>query len=89
MVHREVEAFKEISIISSSEAYNRLATGEVAYAVHPECERVVLEEACLSYWMEPSPEKQEYVVPIYEFKGKCLDKEGKYLEDFVAWCEAT
>jgi len=43
----------------------------------------------LAYWMEPLDEHQEYVVPVYEFKGKCLDKDGEYIEDFTGWCEAV
>jgi hypothetical protein len=27
-------------------------------------------------------------VPVYEFKGQCLDINGKHLEDFTAWTRA-
>jgi hypothetical protein len=88
-VLREVEAYKEVSIEGPSEAYQELATGGGSYLVPSECQRVIIEEVSLAYWMEAAPEKQEYVVPVYEFKGKCLDAEGNYLQDFTAWCQAT
>ncbi|MBC8274304.1 MAG: hypothetical protein H8E40_04965 [Chloroflexi bacterium] len=37
---------------------------------------------------DPPSEKQAYAVPVYEFKGQCLDKSGRHLEDFTAWTEA-
>jgi len=50
---------------------------------------VVVESASLAYWMEGAYQKQEYVIPVYEFKGKCLDGQANYLEDFTGWCQAT
>jgi hypothetical protein len=36
----------------------------------------------------PPSEKQDFAVPVYEFTGKCLDKNGNHLEDFAAWTPA-
>ena len=89
-VWKETEPYKEISIRSPQEAYQELIAGEGSCPVPSGCEKMVVEKVTLAYWMEPDLyEKQEYVVPVYEFKGKCLDGEGNYLEDFTAWCQAT
>ena len=37
---------------------------------------------------DPPSEQQDYAVPVYEFTGECLDKNGKTLEDFTAWTPA-
>lgn len=88
-VWREVEPCKEVSIRSPQEAYQELTSGEGSCPVPSGCQKVVVDKITLAYWMEPAPVKQEYVVPVYEFKGKCLDAEGNYLEDFTGWCQAT
>ncbi len=87
-VWREVESYKRISINSPQQAYQGLIAGEGSYVVPLDCQKVVIEGVSLAYWMEACPEKQEYVAPIYEFRGKCLDEEGKYLEDFIGWSRA-
>jgi hypothetical protein len=88
-VWREVTPYNEVVIKTPEQAYQELKSGDGSYDVPLDCEKVVVEEVYLAYWMEPLDEYQEYVVPIYEFKGKCLDKDGEYLEDFVGWCEAV
>jgi hypothetical protein len=89
MVYREAEPYKEVSIRSPQEAYQDLLAGKGSYATPSDCQKVVVEKVSLAYWMEPAPIKQEYVVPVYEFKGKCLDGNGEYLEDFLGWCQAV
>jgi hypothetical protein len=88
-VWKETEPYKEISIRSPQEAYQELVAGEGSCPVPSGCRKMVIEKISLAYWMEPRIEKQEYVVPVYEFKGKCLDAEDNYLEDFTGWCQAT
>jgi hypothetical protein len=88
-VWRETEPYKEVSIRSPQEAYQELIAGEGSCPVPSGCQKMVVEKISLAYWIEPRIEKQEYVVPVYEFKGKCLDKNGTYIEDFLGWCEAT
>jgi hypothetical protein len=89
MVWREVEPYKKVSIRSPEEAYQELIAGEGSCPVPSGCQKVVVEKITLAYWMEPAPIQQEYVIPVYEFKGKCLDSNGEYLEDFIGWCQAT
>ena len=88
-VWRETEPYKEISIRAPQEAYQDLPAGKGSYLASSQCKKVVVESVSLAYWMEAADEKQEYVVPVYEFQGKCLDAEGQYLEDFTGWCQAT
>jgi len=89
IVWRGVTPYDEVVINNPEQAYQELKSGAGSYYAPPDCEKVVVEQVYLAYWMEPLDEHQEYVVPVYEFKGKCLDKDGEYLEDFVGWCEAV
>jgi hypothetical protein len=86
---REVTPYSEVVIKTPEQAYQELKSGAGSYYAPLDCEKVVVEQVYLAYWMEPLDEHQDYVVPIYEFKGECLDKDGEYLEDFVGWCEAV
>jgi len=88
-VWREVTPYDEVVIKTPEQAYQELKSGAGSYYVPLDCEKVVVEQIYLAYWMEPLDEHQEYVVPVYEFKGKCLDKDGEYIEDFTGWCEAV
>ena len=88
-VWREVTPYNEVVINTPEQAYQELKSGAGSYYAPLDCKKVVVEEVYLAYWMEPLDKHQEYVVPVYEFKGKCLDKDGEYLEDFNGWCEAV
>jgi len=88
-VWREVTPYDEVVIKNPEQAYQELKSGAGSYDVPLDCEKVVVEQVYLAYWMEPLNEHQEYVVPVYEFKGECLDKDGEYIEDFTGWCEAV
>jgi hypothetical protein len=88
-VWREVTPYNEVVIKTPEQAYQELKSGTGSYDAPLDCEKVVVEQVYLAYWMESLDQHQEYVVPVYEFKGKCLDKDGEYLEDFVGWCEAV
>jgi hypothetical protein len=88
-VWREVTPYNEVVIKTPEQAYQELKSGAGSYDAPLDCEKVVVEQVYLAYWMEPLDEHQEYVVPVYEFKGKCLNKDGEYLEDFTGWCEAV
>jgi hypothetical protein len=88
-VWREVTAYDEVVTKTPEQAYEELKSGAASYDVSLDCEKVVVEQVYLAYWMEPLDQHQEDVVPVYEFKGKCLDRDGEYLEDFTGWCEAV
>jgi len=88
-VWREVTPYNEVVINTPEQAYQEMKSGAGSYYAPLDCEKVVVEEVYLAYWMEPLDQHQDYVVPVYEFKGKCLDKDGEYLEDFTGWCEAV
>jgi hypothetical protein len=88
-VWRETEAYKEIPIKAPQEAYQDLLTGKGSYGTPSGCQKVVIDKVSLAYWMEAADQKQEYVIPVYEFKGKCLDGQGNYLDDFTGWCQAV
>jgi hypothetical protein len=76
------------NIISQYRAYGDLIQGKGSLDIPLDCDRVVVEQVQLKYWLDPPSEKQTYAVPVYEFTGQCLDKSGRTLEDFTAWTEA-
>jgi len=76
------------NIISEKQAYQDLIQGKGSLDIPLDCEQVVVEDIQLKYWLDPPSEKQAYAVPVYEFKGQCLDKNGRTLEDFTAWTPA-
>jgi hypothetical protein len=38
--------------------------------------------------LTPVSGKADRIVPVYEFTGQCLDKNGPTLEDFTGWAPA-
>lgn len=76
------------NIISEKQAFQELMQGRGSLEVPLDCKQVVVEQVQLKYWLDPPSEKQDYAVPVYEFKGKCLDKNGATLEDFTGWTPA-
>jgi hypothetical protein len=76
------------NIISQQKAYDDLIQGKGSLDVPLDCRQVVVEQVQLKYWLDPPSEKQDYAVPVYEFTGQCLDKNGNHLEDFTGWTQA-
>lgn len=85
---REVEPYGEVELVSPQQAYQELISGMGECYIPPDCEKVIIEQVNLTYWMEPIDQQQDYVVPVYEFKGKCLDKNGSVVDDYTGWTEA-
>lgn len=85
---RDVVEYKEVSVITPQEAYEKVASGQGSFNTAASAKKVVVEEAELVYWMESVDQEQKYVVPIYKFTGKSLDDNGKEIGDFEGWCEA-
>jgi hypothetical protein len=85
---RQMSPLSTGNIISERQAYDDLIRGKGSLDVPLDCQKVVVEQVQLKYWLDPPSEKQDYVLPVYEFKGQCLDKNGKTLEDFTGWTPA-
>jgi hypothetical protein len=85
---RQMSPLGADNIISEQKAYQDLIQGKGSLDVPLDCRQVVVEQAQLKYWLDPPSEKQNYAVPVYEFKGQCLDKNGNHLEDFTGWTQA-
>ena len=88
-VWREMEPYNEVPVKSPEQALQELKDGEGTHNAPQDCEKVVLDKIYVAYWMEPAPDPQEYVVPVYVFEGECLNKDGEYLDDFCGWCNAV
>ncbi|MDD5312804.1 MAG: hypothetical protein PHO26_07200 [Dehalococcoidia bacterium] len=75
-------------VISPDEAFRELAEGGGSIDIPVNSSAVVIREVNLKLWMDPPSTKQSLAVPVYEFTGWSLDKNGRVLEGFTAWTEA-
>jgi hypothetical protein len=85
---RPVSPLGTDNIISEQRAFQDLIQGKGSLEVPVECKQVVVDKVQLKYWLDPPSEKQDYAVPVYEFTGTCLDKNGRTLESFTGWTPA-
>jgi len=85
---RQMTPHTKENIISQKQAYEYLIQGKGSLDIPLDCDRVVVEHVQLKYWIDPPSDRQVYALPVYEFTGQCLDKNGRHLEDFTAWTEA-
>jgi hypothetical protein len=85
---RQMSPLGTDNIISEQQAFLDLTRGKGSIELPLDCRQVVIEDVQLKYWLDPPSEKQDYAVPVYEFTGQCLDKNGKTLEDFTGWTPA-
>lgn len=85
---RPVSLLRMDSIISVEQAFHALIVGKGSLEVPLDCKKVVVNRVQLKYWLDPPSEKQDYVLPVYEFTGTCLDKNEKPLESFTGWTPA-
>ncbi len=76
------------NIISAQQAFLELTQGKGSIELPLDCKQVLVEQVQLKYWLDPTSEKQDYAVPVYEFKGQCVDKNGRTLESFTGWTPA-
>ncbi len=93
-VIRMVWAWRQMSplgtddIISPWQAFEDLTRGKGSIELPLDCRVVLVDQVQLKYWLDPPSEKQNFIVPVYEFTGTCLDKNGNTLEDFTGWTPA-
>jgi hypothetical protein len=85
---RQMSSLGADNIISQQQAYQYLIQGKGSLDVPLDCQYVVVQQVQLKYWLDPPSEKQDYAVPVYEFTGQCLDKNGNSLENFTGWAPA-
>ena len=85
---RQLSPLYNGKIISEKSAYANLVSGDGSLDVPQTCDQVIVKRVTLSYWINALSEQQKYVLPVYEFRGECLNGGGQHLEDFTAWTEA-
>lgn len=86
---RNIEPYKDFEVKSPEEAYKQLEGGLGSHSLPPGCAHVSIQEIELGYWMDSMDEQQDYVAPVYVFKGKCFDEDGNYTEEYTGYCEAV
>lgn len=77
-----------VTVKSVEQAYQEMLTNKNFHA--PSMARTVkIDSVSVAYWLEAIGKGQEYVAPVYIFKGQCLDNAGRILEEpFRATIEA-
>ncbi len=50
---------------------------------------VTIRDVYLAYWMEPADSRQEYVLPVYVFKGDVTNKEIDSTMPFTGYVHAA
>ncbi|MGD1118355.1 MAG: hypothetical protein ABR886_02590 [Dehalococcoidales bacterium] len=86
-VNRKMSLLGEYSLVTWTEALRRLAAGGGSFTVDAMCQIVVVKEVSLAYWMEPVTDAQQYILPVYEFRGIYHSKVGGD-NDFIGWVPA-
>jgi len=86
---RTVEESWDIPLKSSSTMYEELRKGNGYYTLPPYTARVVISRVSLAYWLDTTSGKQDYLLPVYEINGECLDDAGNFLGNFNGWIEAA
>lgn len=88
--HIELEFQRKIQTIGSAEACDSLMAGEGIYFSIPEiASEIIIDNVYLGYFIEPTMETGDDVIPVYVFEGECLASDGTYIEDFTAWIKAA
>jgi hypothetical protein len=74
--HPELMIQGNIQCIDANQAYNSLIMGNKEYAVPTDCQEVIITNIYIGYYLEYILEGQEFVMPVYVFKGECFDSDG-------------
>lgn len=88
---REIEgSYKELKIKSAQDAYEELINGKGSFYTDLSVKEVIVDQVELVYWMDSVDQEQNYIVPVYQFSGTCLDADGVAIDEqpFQGWCEA-
>jgi hypothetical protein len=78
-----------VEVKSVQQAYEEVKFGN-NYSAPSKARNVKIDNITIAYWLEAPSKEQDYVIPVYVFKGTCSDSDGKQLKDpFVAVVEAV
>jgi hypothetical protein len=84
----ELPVLETVAVKSIQQAYEEVKAGKYYFAPS-EARKVDINNTTTAYWLEAIDTNQEYVAPVYIFRGTCLDSDGKQLTDpFSAIIEA-
>jgi hypothetical protein len=79
----EIAAAKPIQ-----QAYDEILTAKHYYAPS-QSQKALIDNVTVAYWIEDKGIGQDYVAPVYVFRGQCLDRDGKQLDSpFIGVIEA-
>jgi hypothetical protein len=77
-----------VTIKGVDQAFQELQTNK-KYAAPINTQKIKIDSVSTEYWLEPMNKGQEFIVPVFTFKGQCLDSTNKVINDrFIAWVEA-
>lgn len=90
-VWRDIEPYRDVALKTPEAAYDDLVAGNVMVATRAAYTygNVTIRDVYLAYWMEPADSRQEYVLPVYVFKGDATDKEIDGIVPFTGYVLAV
>jgi hypothetical protein len=78
-----------VAVKPVKQAYQEMETNK-SYHAPSMAQKVKIDNVAVAYWLEAIGQGQEYVAPVYVFKGTCLDADGNQLKDtFSATIQAV
>jgi len=88
MWHPELELSTDVETVSPDSALSIIEDGGGSFSVPADCTSIVIKDIYIGYYLSNINESQEYLLPVYVFEGKCYNKDGEYLQDYMDWVEA-
>jgi len=84
---RALEPYSECKIKTPEEAFENLKAGKCRFAGPIGFDKAIVEEISLAYYIEAADKEQDFVEPVYVFKGKLLF--GEDVTEFEALVPAV
>ena len=86
----ELPVLETVPVKSGEQAFEEMKANKCFFIPYAsQTARVQIDNVYIAYWLEGVSISQEYIVPVYVFKGKCFDMSGNLLEgNFTGYIEA-
>jgi hypothetical protein len=85
----ECSPYETAPIKNVEQAFQELKENR-KYTISIDATKVMIDSVSLEYWVGSMKDGQEYVIPVFTFKGRSLGESDKLLSDsFTGWVEAV
>jgi hypothetical protein len=85
---RNYESYKELAVKTPEQAFQELKTNGVAVGVMDKPDKISINDMYLAYKTKPASEKEEYLEPVWVFKGEVF-VDGKPVMPVVQYVPAV